>query len=168
MIVRVALVACALSACVAELKGKPIDGTSRAYLSTAGDDAVEFAFAPARATRLVLDKLNARGFALVQQRQIDGGVVLEVAGNRDFTAGGHTIGSVFYVTIASCARYAACARVKIVGKPTYDHAESCPSLTGETCRSIEVYSLWGLSGWEEARVVYGVLAELELDEVASS
>ena len=163
---RAALVACTLAACLPELKQHPIDGTSRAYLSHAGDDETMLAIAPARATRLVLDKLGARGFALVRQRQVDGGVVLQLAGNRDFTSAGSTIGSVFYVSIEPCPTIPACSRVKIVGKPTYNHDESCPSITGEPCKTIEVWSLWGMSGWDEARVVYGVLAELSLDEAA--
>ncbi len=158
------VVACTLAACLPAFKLHAIDGTSRAYLSHFGDDEQMFAFALPRATRLVLDKLDARGFALVRQRQVDDGVVLEVVGNRDFTGAGNTIGSVFYVSIARCAASQTCSRVKIVGKPTYDHNESCPSITGEPCRTIEVWSLWGLSGWEEARVIYGVLSELALDE----
>jgi hypothetical protein len=154
---KAAFVLVAAAACIPTIQTFPIDAKTEETNLVFGP--------PLDAARRVVAKLNARGFALVDQRSVDDVVVLVVSGNRDFN-GTHTIGSIFYVSIHGSG---ATSNVKIVGKPTLDHRESCPSITGDPCQSIQVYSKWGVNGYEEYQAIRGVFVELglELEQVMS-
>ncbi len=112
------------------------------------------------AQQLVIDKLGMRGFTLVDRQITAEGAKLRFAGNRDFY-NSSTIGSVFYATVAPLSP--AASRVTLIGKPTVGHDESCPSLVANAPCVPIFGSGWGLSGREEAAVVRGVFAELDLD-----
>jgi hypothetical protein len=118
---------------------------------------------PHDAARILVAKFGARGFTLIEQREADGELLLVLAGNRD-VSGLHTIGSIFYVRIHGAGDH---SLVYFVGKPTYDHVESCPSINRDPCRSILADSQWGLTGYEEKQVIRGVIAEIEIDSPTS-
>ena len=154
---RSALAALAIAACVPTYK---IDATTDQLLSS-NESRTVVRQGPVEAAQLVIAKLGERGYTLVALRHVDRGFRLELAGNRDFS-GTHTLGSVFYVWIERAADGR--SQVRIVGKPTYDHIESCPAVDADTrCKSMEALVPWGTRGYEEARTVRGVFAEIALD-----
>jgi hypothetical protein len=110
----------------------------------------------------IVDKLVARGFPLVDRQSTDTGVLLKFAGNRDFN-GTATIGSVFYAWITPDGPRA--AKVKMIGKPTINHVEGCPTLDGTSCKALTTYLDWGIKGYEEAVAIHGIFAELQVDGV---
>jgi hypothetical protein len=143
----------------------PIDATT-AKLMSANEAETIVRYGLVEAAQLVIAKLGERGFTLVDSRRTDRGLRLKLTGNRDF-AGTHTLGSVFYVSIerATSGR----SQVRIVGKPTYDHREGCPTVEGEPpCTKIETWERWGYSGREEVQVIRGVFAEIALDGMTSN
>jgi hypothetical protein len=125
---------------------------------------IPHAFADAQ--QLVIDRLEMRGFMLVERHATAAQADLRFIGNRDFR-GSETIGSAFYATIVPVAADA--ARVTLIGKPTLGHRESCPSLApnakyGPPCMPLQVIGNdWGITGREEADVIRGVFAELQLE-----
>jgi hypothetical protein len=120
-----------------------------------------------QAQEALVEKLANRGFALVDRKPIDNGIWLKFAGNRDFQ-GASTIGSVFYVWVNPAGDGATGTTVRMVGKPTVDHNEGCPSMDGTTCQKLMTYVTWGVSGHEEAVVIHGVFSELALDGVVAA
>jgi hypothetical protein len=72
-----------------------LDATS-ARLMPAERSIAVVAMSPAQAAQLVIDKLGARGFTLVETRNVGTALRLKLAGNRDYSALGSTIGSVYY------------------------------------------------------------------------
>jgi hypothetical protein len=135
-----------------------IDATSARAISDA-DASTTVGVPPADAAALVIEKLGARGFTVVSTRRADAVLVVKLAGNRDFS-GIHTLGSVFYASIEPTPSG---SQIKLMGKPTLDHIESCPQVEGEPqCAPLTSDTKWGLSGWEEAQVIRGVIAELAL------
>jgi hypothetical protein len=163
--VRALAILAALAACSPPVS-YPIDGTSKLYTASHG---VIVTHPPTQVARLVIEKMTARGFTLVDSTRTKTGLRLKLAGNRDFTSNGNTIGSVFYAWVDEASL--GISLVSIVGKPTYDHRESCPQIDvrvddidrGVPCTTIHVPWLWAMSGWEEGEVIDGVLAELQLD-----
>jgi len=135
-----------------------IEATSDQVLAP-GDTTILIASTPLEAASLVIEKLGARGFTVVSSRRVDAAVRLKLAGNRDFS-GTHTLGSVFYAWLDPVPGG---TRIRLLGKPTLDHDESCPTIDTEpTCTLLQTYVTWGLSGVEEARVIRGVFAEIAL------
>jgi hypothetical protein len=135
-----------------------IEATSDQVLAAA-DATMSIATTPLDAASLVIEKLGARGFTVIASRRVDAAVRLKLAGNRDFS-GTHTLGSVFYVWLDPVPGG---TKIRLLGKPTLDHDESCPTIDNEpTCTMLQTYVTWGLSGVEEARVIRGVFAEIQL------
>ncbi len=156
------LVAALVASCVPvvpAIETYEVDATS-ARLVSADDSTAMLAVTPDEAASLVLEKLGARGFTLVETKQTPAGRRLKLSGNRDYAAVGQTIGSVFYVWLEPVA---AGTRVKIIGKPTAEHRDACPAFDGDpACVRVKVTSLWGMRGVEESQVIRGVFAELAL------
>jgi len=154
---RSAVAALALAACIPTYK---IDATTDQIL-TPNESRTIVRQGPVEAAQLAIAKLGERGYTLVALRHIDRGFRLELVGNRDFS-GTHTIGSAFYVWIERATNGR--SQVRIVGKPTYDHIESCPAIDeGAKCKKQEALTPWGTRGYEEARTIQGVFAEIALD-----
>jgi hypothetical protein len=160
---KLAVACCALAACHV---GYTVDGTSARALK-AGDDHLDLAMSPHDAAQAVIEKLGARGFTVVDAQPTPRGYTLKLAGNRDFS-GILTIGSVFYAWLDGDADV---THVRLVGKPTVDHVESCPSLDpdhNQPCKWLETFSSVGVTGYEEAVVIHGVFSELRLDGAAAA
>jgi hypothetical protein len=151
-----ALLAGTLAACI---QPYAVNSTSERSLA-AGDDHVELAMPVHDAAHVIIDKLGARGFAVVDAQPSPRGYYLKFMGNRDFS-GTQTIGSVFYAWLDGDGDT---THVRLIGKPTIDHVESCPSLDQvTTCKELKMWSPFAINGWEEAQVVHGVFSELRLD-----
>src|SRR5258708_20864058 len=118
---RSAVAVLVLAACIPSYK---IDTTTDQLL-TPNESRTLVRQGPVGAAQLVIAKLGERGYTLVALRHTDRGFRLELVGNRDFS-GTHTIGSTFYVSVDRATNGRSQSR--IVGKPTHDHNESCPSL----------------------------------------
>lgn len=157
---KLAFVACALVACIPIYK---VDGTSASSLKP-DDDHLDLAMSPRDAAQAVIEKLGARGFTVTDAQTTSTGYTVKLGGNRDFS-GAMTIGSVFYVWVDGDGSV---SHVRLLGKPTVDHAESCPSVDGGTCKTIKLWASFGISGYEEAVVIHGVLSELRLDGAAAA
>jgi hypothetical protein len=143
-----------------------ITSSSTSVLS-ANESETLVALPPREAAQLVIAKLGARGFTLVDSRFAGDGLRLKLVGNRDFR-GVHTIGSAFYAWVERATNGR--SKVKIVGKPLLDHAESCPAIDGGAiCKPLLISAdygsdpKWGIAGMEEAQVIRGVFAEIALD-----
>jgi hypothetical protein len=114
--------------------------------------------------QVLVEKLANRGFPLLDRRPTDNGIWLKFGGNRDF-AGYDTIGSVFYAWVDPTGVVTSGTRVRMVGKPTLNHKEGCPSEDGTSCTPLTTFQTWGVSGHEEALAIHGVFSELALDGV---
>jgi hypothetical protein len=137
----------------------PIQGTSRVFLTEhESQQIVPRSFVETE--QLVNEKLAARGFTLVTRDEQARSATLSFLGNRDFS-GASTIGSTFYAKFVPLS--AGTTLVTLVGKPTMNHRESCPSVDDNPCTEVRTDNLWGLTGSEEANVIRGVFAEIELD-----
>ena len=154
---KLALLACAVAACIPVYK---VNGTSETVL-TPEEARIELAMPVRDAAQAVVEKLGARGFAVVDANRTESGYYVKLAGNRDFS-GTQTLGSVFYVWIDDADR-TGISQVKMVGKPTVNHQEACPGSPETGCTDLATLSPFAISGREEAQVIHGVMAELRLD-----
>ena len=118
------------------------------------------------AQQRLVEKLSERGFALVERRATQNSAWLRFSGNRDYTV--TTIGSVFAASLRPLT--ASSTQIELRGKPTIDHYEECPSFGDEPCdpatprvRYAGATHDFALTGREEADVIRGVFAELQLD-----
>src|SRR5258708_26762241 len=154
---RSAVAVLVLAACIPSYK---IDTTTDQLL-TPNESRTLVRQGPVGAAQLVIAKLGERGYTLVALRHTDRGFRLELVGNRDFS-GTHTIGSTFYVWVARATNGR--SQIRLVGKPTHDHIESCPAIDAETKRKKqEALTPGGTRGVEEAGRMQGVCAEIALD-----
>ena len=115
----------------------PIQGTSRVFLTEhESQQIVPRSFVETE--QLVNEKLAARGFTLVTRREDPRSASLYFLGNRDFS-GASTIGSTFYARFSPLS--AGTTLVTLVGKPTMNHRESCPSVDDNPCVEVRTDNL---------------------------
>ena len=164
IVMKLAVVACSL-ALVAGCIPPPHEITATSYASLPQSASeVEVSGTILQAQQALVEKLANRGFPLVDRKPTTTGVWLKFGGNRDF-AGTDTIGSVFYIWVDPSDAAVGNTRIRMVGKPTLDHNEGCPSMDGEACKPLTTYQVWGITGYEEAVVIHGVFSALALDGV---
>ncbi|HEV7558316.1 MAG TPA: hypothetical protein VGO00_22760 [Kofleriaceae bacterium] len=144
------LIAIASSACMPAAPDHDI--TSRAFLGRSQSETYVRLAVP-EAARVIDELFSKRGFALVDQKATATGVQLAFKGHRaDIALRHHStdVGSAFYASLDATDRG---VHVQLLGKPTVDGDEAS-ELGGST--------YFQTTGANEAEVVHGVLAELQL------
>ncbi len=161
----------ALAACAT------LERSSRDLLSQTQSSAI-VARPLAEVLAAVTVALNGRGFALVEQRELAGGVrvykfkgdrlaltVHRFAGPLGAAPAGSSaavIGSAYFVRLAP--RGASATEVYVLGKPTLDGAEVCTphDLPSFGCKAVRAGASWrsAATGREEAQTVRAVLGVL--------
>lgn len=118
------------------------------------------------AARDVAAVLTTRGYVLVEQGRVAGGVQMKFVANvaviRDYGHTHSTVGSVMYALVLPAAGG---STVSFVGKPTLDGEEPC-GITATECTSVSVPigpADGYMTGETEASVIHSALAQLQLD-----
>jgi len=141
--------------------------TSRSVLPPEQSHAIVKA-TPDDTARALVTLFTHRGYSLVDQHALPNGqLVLRLKGTREqITEGGKhwtgssVVGSVFYATLEQSG--ASLTALDLYGKPTLDGRESCDKPGCEPLYA-DGRQMQSMTGFEEAEVIHGVIAELALE-----